>query len=262
MQIDWLTVAAQVVNFLILVYLLRRFLYRPVMAAMARREARIAQQLKQAESREQAAAQEAARYRERTEAFAREREAQLGAVAKEVEARRKALLEEVREEVDATRLVWQKDVERERLEFLRLFKPQAAAALTRAARQMLADMADAELEQQLIRTFVKQLETLDHTVLAALRKSAHKAGEIRVTTSFEADADTRARIRRAIQHHLLEDRDTEIEFRRSEALLCGIEVNTDGRKLGWTVDNYLQTLEQELERVFAQAQGSQEPLRA
>lgn len=255
MRIDWLTVAAQVVNFLILVYLLRRFLYRPVMTAMARREAGIAQQLKEAESREKEAAQEATRYQEQTEALARDREALLSAAAKEVEVRRKSMLEEARQEVDASRVIWQKEVGRERLEFLRLFKPRAAAALTRAARRMLADMADVELEQQLIRTFVKQLESLDHAVLASLRKSAHKAGEIRVTTSFEADPDTHSRIRRAIQHHLLEDRETEIEFHRSETLICGIEVNTNGRKLGWTVDNYLQTLEQELEQALAQEPG-------
>lgn len=262
MQIDWLTVAAQVVNFLILVYLLRRFLYRPVMTAMARREAGIAQQLKEAESRETEAAQEAARFREKIEALARDRDALLSAAAKEVEERRKSMLEKARQEVDASRVIWQKEVERERLEILRHFKPQAAAALTRAARRMLADMADVELEQQLIRTFVKQLETLDHAVLAALRKSVHKAGEIRVTTSFEATPDTHSRIRRAIQHHLLEGREMEIEFHRSETLIFGIEVNTGGRKLGWTVDDYLQTLEQELEQALAQAPVPQEPGRA
>lgn len=258
MQIDWLTVLAQAVNFLILVYLLRRFLYRPVMTAMARREAGIAQQLQEAASREAEAAREAAQHREQTEALARDRDALLGAAMKEVEERRKSMLEDVRQEVEASRAVWQKQLAREQTEFLRQFKPQAAAALTRATRQILADMADAELEQQLIRTFVKRLETLDHDMLGSLRKSAHKAGVIRVTTSFEADPDTHARIRRAIQHHLLDDKETEIEFHHSPTLVCGIEINTDGRKLGWTVDNYVQALEQELGQSLSQSSGPQE----
>ena len=258
MQIDWLTVAAQAVNFLILVYLLRRFLYRPVMTAMARREERIAQQLQEARSREQEAGQEAQRYREKTAALERERDALLSAASKDVDIRRKAMLEEAREEVDATRATWQKEVERERHEFLGMFKHQAAAALARTARRVLADLADGELEQQLIRTFMKQLESLDHGVLAALRKSAHKAAEIRVTTSFEADPDTRARIKRAIEHHLLEGKETEIQFHRSEALICGIEVNTDGRKLGWTIDDYLQGLEQDLDQALARTHAPEE----
>ena len=39
MQIDWITVAAQIVNFLVLVWILQRLLYRPVTRAMARRKA-------------------------------------------------------------------------------------------------------------------------------------------------------------------------------------------------------------------------------
>ena len=45
MLIDWFTVAAQAVNFLILVWLLKRFLYKPVLAAIDEREKRIATQL-------------------------------------------------------------------------------------------------------------------------------------------------------------------------------------------------------------------------
>ncbi|NLX99005.1 MAG: hypothetical protein GXY83_22905 [Rhodopirellula sp.] len=37
MPIDWFTVAAQVVNFLILVWLLKRFLYKPILHAIARK---------------------------------------------------------------------------------------------------------------------------------------------------------------------------------------------------------------------------------
>src|SRR3990167_1920027 len=259
MQIDWLTVAAQAVTFLILVYLLRRFLYRPVMAAMARREARITEQLQEAQSREQAAAQEAQRYREKTEALDSQHAELLSAAAKDVAERHQAMLEAAREEVAASRASWQKELDRERLEFLRLFKQRAGTALTRTARRVLADLAEGELEQQLIRTFMKRLEELDHELLAALRKSAPKADEISVSTSFEADPDTRARIRRAVQHHLLEGRETEIQFHQSAALICGIEVNAGGRKLGWTMDQYLQGLEQELDQALAQTQAPPEP---
>ena len=50
MLIDWFTVAAQAVNFLILVWLLKRFLYKPILGAMDAREQRIASRLRQAET--------------------------------------------------------------------------------------------------------------------------------------------------------------------------------------------------------------------
>jgi F-type H+-transporting ATPase subunit b len=56
--IDWYTVAAQALNFLILVWLLKRFLYQPVLDAIGAREQRIAMQLADAASKEAAATKE------------------------------------------------------------------------------------------------------------------------------------------------------------------------------------------------------------
>ena len=82
MQIDWLTVAAQIVNFLVLVWLLQRFLYRPITTAMRRREERIETLLAEArEARETAEAEE-----RRLE----EKEADLDARADEILAERLA----------------------------------------------------------------------------------------------------------------------------------------------------------------------------
>ncbi len=49
MLINWFTVLAQIVNFLILVYLLKRFLYGPIIRAMQEREKKIARRLQDAE---------------------------------------------------------------------------------------------------------------------------------------------------------------------------------------------------------------------
>ena len=51
MPIDWFTVVAQAINFLILVWLLKRFLYKPILHAIDEREKGIAAQLAQAEAK-------------------------------------------------------------------------------------------------------------------------------------------------------------------------------------------------------------------
>ena len=50
MLIDWFTVGAQVLNFLILIWLLKRFLYKPILHAIDEREERIATELANADS--------------------------------------------------------------------------------------------------------------------------------------------------------------------------------------------------------------------
>ena len=58
MLIDWFTVLAQIINFLVLVYLLKRFLYGRIIRAMDERERKIALRLEEAQGRKEEAEQE------------------------------------------------------------------------------------------------------------------------------------------------------------------------------------------------------------
>jgi len=98
MLIDWFTVVAQAVNFLILVWLLKRFLYRPVLAAIDAREQKIATQLAQATQREAQAQTEREEFQRRNETLAREREAILRKASDAVDAERQTLLEAARQD--------------------------------------------------------------------------------------------------------------------------------------------------------------------
>ena len=72
MELDWVTVSAQVVNFLVLIGLLKRFLYGPIVDAMDRRERHIAERLDEAMAREREAEGEARRHRDALEKLERE----------------------------------------------------------------------------------------------------------------------------------------------------------------------------------------------
>ncbi len=52
MLIDWFTVGAQALNFLILVWLMKRFLYKPILNAIDAREKKIAAELADADAQE------------------------------------------------------------------------------------------------------------------------------------------------------------------------------------------------------------------
>ena len=77
MLIDWFTVSAQVVNFLILVWLLKRFLYKPILHAIDAREKRIAAELADADAKMSEAQQERDEFQHKNEAFDQQRSALL-----------------------------------------------------------------------------------------------------------------------------------------------------------------------------------------
>ena len=245
MQVDWITVTAQIINFLILVYLLKRFLYRPVIDAMSRREQRIADRLNDAQTREREAKHEAERYREKTQEIEQLRDELLAKATEEAHAQRLQLLAEARDEVDQVRRQWRQEAEWEKQEFHKAFKQQTAASIAKIARQVLRDLADTELEQQLIRKFLEQLKTLDEQTRKSLTEIE---GPIRIATSFTLTDQQRERIRDALNEALSVKKN--IRAVQDPEILCGIDLSTEDRKLSWTVDDYLQALEKQIEQAL------------
>ena len=250
MQVDWITVSAQIINFLILVYLLKRFLYQPVMAAMNRREQRIADRLNEAQNREREAAQEVDRYQVKNQKLEQQREELLAQAKEEAAAQRQTLLDEAREEVNKVRCQWRQEVEREKQEFLKGLKQQTAEAIAKIIRRILIDLADAELEKQIIQKFLAQLKSLDEHARKDLTETE---GWMQIATSFELTEQQRDRIRDSLHEQLNVER--EIHSVQDSGLLCGIELSVEGRKLSWTIDDYLQTLEKQIEQALDSAKS-------
>lgn len=238
MQIDWITTGAQIVNFLILVFLLRHFLYRPLIAAMDRREQRIADRLEEARKREDEADAAAREYRRRQRELERKRDELLAQARETADAERRRLVDEAREQVAQMRHRWQRDLEREQHDFLAGLMKQAGLGIMRVALRALRDLADRDLEQQLIAVFLRRLEELGEAERNALTGGN---GPLRITTSFTLDPERRSALAEAMRERLGES--SEFHFEHSPDLICGIELRRGGIKVGWTVAEYLQNLE-------------------
>ena len=103
MLINWFTVIAQAINFLILVWLLKRFLYKPILHAIDEREKGIATQLAEAEAKKAEAQKERDDFQHKNEAFDQERSALLKKATDEANAERQRLLDQARKDADALR---------------------------------------------------------------------------------------------------------------------------------------------------------------
>jgi F-type H+-transporting ATPase subunit b len=113
MLIDWFTVGAQVVNFLILVWLLKRFLYKPILHAIDERERRIAKELADADTRKTEAEKERDEFQKRNDEFDEQREELLSKAKGEARAESQRLLEESRLAADALRAKQEDALKRE-----------------------------------------------------------------------------------------------------------------------------------------------------
>lgn len=249
MTIDWITVSAQIINFLILVWLLKRFLYQPVLRAIARREQRIAEQLTEAEVREKKADEQAQRYQAQIEKFEQQRNGLIAKAKLEIEQNKRQLLDEAREEVNRTRKQWQQQIDREKEAFLNQFRLHAADVIQILARKALTDLANADLEEQIIQSFIHRLETLDRE---SRIKLANVSEPLQIVTTFQLEDMARARITRAIHEYFPQT--TDVEYSESPGLLCGIECTIGGQRLSWHLADYLTQLHLQVEEAFAAAE--------
>src|ERR1017187_9244135 len=101
MLIDWFTVAAQALNFLILVWLMKRFLYKPVLNAIDAREKRISTELANADAKKAEAQKEHDEFQQKNTEFDQQRAALLSKATGEAQAERQRLLDDARKAADA-----------------------------------------------------------------------------------------------------------------------------------------------------------------
>ncbi len=252
MTIDWITVSAQIINFLFLVWLLKHFLYQPVIRTIERREQHIADRLTVAQERERLAEEKAHNHQHKVEELERTREQFFTKAKHDAEKTKRQMLDEARDEVTVTRKHWQRQTIQEKEEFLRNLQRQAADIIQVIARKTLADLANAGLEEQIAHCFIQRLKALnDKDFRKALRQSS---APVIIVSAFELSAATRGRLTRAVHEHLAEG--VEVEYDESPQLVCGIELTAEGRRLSWNSDDYLEQLNDRVEEVLASARAT------
>lgn len=261
MLIDWFTVIAQIVNFLVLVYLLKRFLYKPIIKAMDGREQRIAGRLEEAEKREEEARQELEQYEQRNRELDSQREGLVSQMKEDVESQRKELVSQARHQVDAIRTNWYEAIEREKESFLQDLRERTGKHTYAVARRALKDLANVELEQHIVRVFIERLRNLDEEEQRALKESVQKSKrEVTVISAFEILQETSQDIAQVLRKYLSDP--VNLRFETSPDVVCGIELRVPGRKIAWSVPDYLDGLETTLAKMLVgetKGLGEQQP---
>jgi F-type H+-transporting ATPase subunit b len=247
--IDWFTVFAQILNFLILVGLLKRFLYGPIIRAMDEREARIAARQEEARLHIEAAERETRLYREKTRELEASRLEMMETARQEADARRRELLSRVREEVLNRRAAWFEALQQEKAAFLHDLRLHAGAKFLQISRQALGELAGAELERRILHVFLERFREMADTAGPDFPASLARSGSrVAVTSSFEIPEDLRSLIEDTFRSRIATE--CSFHYETSPDLLCGIELKTDGVRVAWSLQDYLGELEKELNLEF------------
>jgi F-type H+-transporting ATPase subunit b len=257
MLIDWFTVGAQALNFLVLVWLLKRYLYQPVLAAIDAREKQIAGAIAEAASQRAAAEQERLAWAGKNSSLESEREGLLAAARHAADTERERLLTEARASSDTLRArelaAGRQDQKRLAEDLSRLARTEVLAI----ARKVLGDLADASLEERVIEVFGHRLRTMDPAAKTALQVAFGTVTDVTVTSSSALSDEQRAALQPAIDGML--SRSTSVRFEVSSDLLCGIQLSAGGEQVAWSVADYLGALDLKVDALLAARYASAVP---
>jgi len=250
MLIDWFTVGAQALNFLILVWLMKRFLYKPVLSAIDAREKRIATELADAAAKKAEAEKDRDEFQHKNEEFDKQRAALLTKATDEAKAERHRLLDEARQAADTATAKRQESLMSDARNLNQAICRRTGLEVFAIARKALADLATTSLEERMSEVFTRRLGEMNGKAkecLGAALKTA--SGPAVVRSTFDLPADQRAAIQNAL--NVTFSADIHLRFETAPDGVSGIELTTNGQKLAWSITDYLSSLEKGVDELLS-----------
>jgi F-type H+-transporting ATPase subunit b len=242
MLIDWFTVGAQALNFIILVWLLKRFLYKPVLSAIDTRERRVAQASADADRQTSEVQKARDELQAERKVFDDQRGALLAQAERNAKTQGELLLSSARQAAESLTAKQNAALLAEATELGDRLARLTAAESLNIARVALEDLADADLEERISVIFAHRLRGMDLKTREAFGMSLERGGGVPVVaSSFDLSDREKTTIQTAVNETF--SADIPLHFETSSRGIAGIEFACGGQRLSWTIADYLNTLE-------------------
>jgi F-type H+-transporting ATPase subunit b len=224
MQLDWVTFGLEIINFLVLVWILQHFLYKPVLATIERRKAAIEKVLADAADR-----------RKEADELKQQLQDRIAGWEKEKEGLRKEVLAEVEDERKRRMAAMQADLEHENEKRLAVAKHQADeqrrqtehetnSRAGRMASALLQRLASPELEDRLVDVLIEDLGQLDDERRKSLKDACQNAdGKVTLLSAFPVAEQARSKIIAALEQAA--GRSVTAQFGTDDALVTGLRIS-------------------------------------
>ncbi len=250
MSIDWFTLTAQVVNFLILLALLKRFLFGPLRNIMDKREEKVTSRLEEARQKLNEAEEKSQRYEQKLSQFEEEKDELMREAREIAEEKKMEMLHEARKEIDELHENWEASLEAEKETFFSELHRQTSKKIIELLDRLINDLANSSLEEQTVNKFIEQLKNMNkkdkkHALHSALD---YGEGELVVSSSFELKDNQQEEIKNILRDVFVAE--VNCSFSVNSNLGFGIEIRAEGWKMGWNARIYLEDLKQDIDDLF------------
>lgn len=247
MSIDLFTFFAQMFNLLLLLYLLRRFLYLPVLKAVDERQKFIERELKKAASSHKEAL--------RLEAECRQKMAEIDAQKQEILSQTRAeaavlaekLANEAKAQFEADKSQWKQRLAGEQKTFELAMQNLILEHFNKLADGALKQMADVSLNDLILNKLKEKISALPVRKKQEFAAAYQNKKQLFVRSAQKISAEQKQKVKDFLRVQLELPEETKFKFEVDKKLVCGVALQADEQLIDWNLAGYMNEFQKNMQ---------------
>lgn len=247
MIIDWFTVFAQIINFLVLVFLLKIFLYRPIFEAINKRKEEIESSIESAKEKENEAQRVLEEYEKKKNLLeGSEKKILEDAHVKAAEyfKQKNAQLDK---EIDELKKKKTEKINKDQKNFEKYAAEKFTKVIFELSHRVIEELSSQKLEALMFDKFLEYLSG----ELPKIKTLISKEQSIRLSTAFELSSKQKSDFREALGQVL---KNAECRFITRKENLIGVNLLIDTYEISWNASEALLSIEKEISESISRAE--------
>lgn len=241
MNISWFEIVAQIINFFIILFILQKLLYKPVLKAMSNRQERISKAQNEADEKMKDANKLIDEYDKKIEDIQNEKRNILDDARKQAQEKKESLLEDYKKEAENKRNVYLKEIEDEKENFEKNLRKKLGNSAVMIASHIFDTISSKELEKEIFDTFIFNLKELNSNTP---NQDISKEETIEIHSFKELSQDEKETIENALKEQIKEIKN--INYETDSSLVLGYELNLETYTLHTNIKNYLNIVQKDI----------------
>lgn len=241
MNISWFEIIAQIVNFFIILFILQKLLYKPVLSAMKKRQERIQKSQIEADEKMKEADELIKKYDKNIEDMQKEKRDILEDARKEAQEKKESLLKEYKEEADDKRKVYLKEIEDEKEKFINNLRKKLGYSAIKIASHILDTLSSKELEKEIFKNFILTLEDLNENVPDS---DVFKEETLEMNSFRDLSTEEKETLENALKKQFKNLKT--IQYETDPSLILGYELILETYTIHANINNYLSEIEKDI----------------
>jgi len=250
MQIDWITFVAEIINLLVLVWLLKRFLYAPINNIIQQRQAEINEKIEAADNLHCQAESEFQTLQMEKNAFEKSLQTRQNDLTKELSVERKETLNKIKLQASQLKHQLQSEIKLQNENLKSELEQFISRDFLRISGKIITDLTGATPMERVLNLFYEKLVNLKKSDINDINKIIKNQKVITIYSSDTLSEKHQHDMTRFLRSYFEISPKTKIQYQVSANLILGIEIRIQDIGIDWTIKNYLDEMEQGLDNLL------------